>query len=892
MTSRMDETTQGDETRLYQLVVVGSSAGGVEALSTLVAALPANFPAPIVLAQHLDPTHPSHLGEILARHATLPVRTVTNHEPLLPGVVYVVPADRHVEITEHAVHLRTNSETTRRRPKPSIDRLLTTAARVYGERLIAVILTGTGSDGTLGARAVKAAGGLVLIENPVTAAYPGMPESLAPSTVDLVADLARIGPLLVDLLTTPFPIYPSALNTTNTTPAPTDAQQEERSFQALLALVRERSGIDFGRYKRPTILRRLQRRLVAVGLRQLPDYLHYLSRHPEEYARLVASFLINVTEFFRDPALFAVLRDEVLPDLIVHARTQRNELRIWSAGCATGEEAYSLAILVAEALGEDLDQFTVQIFATDLDEEAVAFARRGLYPAVSLAGVSQELRARYFTLLDRKLPRTSDGRLENSQPDRNADLYEVTPYLRSLVIFGEHDLGQRAPFPRIDLVLCRNVLMYFTPELQKRTLQLFAFALRDGGYLALGKAETAKPLGAYFVAAHQHLKLYHRHGERVLAPIARTMARAGYVPLSLTSAQPNALPANGHLRSPVAAPRGALVPPELLTYVAPTSSPGTRDTYSRVSGVTGGMHTRSSSESLGNLLLDAEVGVVVVDQEYDIHIINSAARRLLGIYRVAVGNDLIHLAQHVPPTVLRQVIDAAFLLPGPGSALEFTSAQESESDRALGLESEDAGTAVTLETVQGEVRDLQISCYPQRQRQQLKPDLDGLPTTGTTATARVEQVLVLVSDVTRLVGKQRAAFTAFAREEGERQRAQTREPGDLERAYLTKIAELERLQAQIVTVSLDNRALVKANQELVEANLRLRTANDELLVGREEAEASAEEIKTLNEELQATNEELVTVNEELEATVEELHTANEDLDRHSRERQRLAAPLK
>ena len=184
----------------------------------------------------------------------------------------------------------------------------------------------------------------------------------------------------------------------------------------------------------------------------------------------------------------------------------------------------------------------VQIFATDLDEEAVAFARRGLYPPASLASIPEDLRARYFTLLDRNLARTLDGRLESSQVDRNAAFYEVTPHLRSLVVFGQHDLGQRAPFPRIDLVLCRNVLMYFTPELQKRTLQLFAFALRDGGYLALGKAETAKPLGMYFVAAHQHLKLYRRQGERVMAPIARMMSSAAYLPLSLPSALPSGLP--------------------------------------------------------------------------------------------------------------------------------------------------------------------------------------------------------------------------------------------------------------------------------------------------------------------------------------------------------------
>jgi two-component system CheB/CheR fusion protein len=863
---------------LYQLVVVGSSAGGIEALSTLVATLPSNFPAPLVLAQHLDPTYPSHLGEILARRSTLPVRTVTHQEPLLPGVVYVVPADRHVEITDHIVRLRTSSEGRSRGPKPSVDRLLTTAARVYGERLIAVILTGTGSDGAAGAQAVKAAGGLVLIENPATATYPGMPESLAPTTVDLVADLARIGPLLADLMTIPSPLFAlgSSRNGSARMEANTEAQCDESALQAILAQVLERSGIDFNRYKRPTILRRLQRRLVVTGQRQLSDYLRFLAHQPEEYTRLVGSFLINVTEFFRDPALFVVLRDQVLPDLITHARSQGSELRLWSAGCATGEEAYSLAILVAEVLGEELDQFTVQIFATDLDEEALAFARRGLYPAASLAGVTQDRRARYFTLLDRNAPGPVGSTLGDSY-DRHAATYEVTPRIRGLVVFGQHDLGERAPLPRIDLVLCRNVLMYFTPELQQRILHLFAFALRDSGYLALGKAETAKPLGGYFVPAHSHLKLYRRHGERVLPPVALMAAST----TSWSVPRAGALPGNRH-RQPGTAPTSRESP---AIVTATLATPPTERTP------TGGAYARSTGESLGNLLLDAEVGVVVVDQDYRIQVINSEARRLLGIYGVAVGNDLTHLAQTVPAIVLHRILDAVFHRREAASVVQLAPAGGSEPDGTEALESEDGDSSAIVETVEGERRHLQISGYPQRHR---PLGLDGADAAGGDSDgtpARGQRVLLLVSDVTPMVRRQQEARSMAAREEAEQQRARTGERGDLERAYAGKIAEVERLREQVRTVSGTNHTLVQANQELAEANMELRHATDEFLAGREEAEASAEEVKTLNEELQATNEELVTVNEELEATVEELHTANEDLGGRSRELQRLAASL-
>lgn len=806
---------------LQSLVVVGSSAGGIEALSRLVATLPADFPAPLVLAQHLDPRHPSHLGEILARRSVLPVRTVTVLEHLEPGVVYVVPANRHVEITDHMVRLRAD---TGRRPKPSVDLLLTTAARVYGERLIAVVLTGTGSDGTAGARAVKATGGMVIIENPATAAYPGMPESLAPSTVDVVADLERIGPLLYDLLTdAPLAEPPEA--------------QEEAALLAVLAQVRERSGIDFSLYKRPTILRCLQRRMVATDIHHLSDYASYLTQHPEEYARLIASFLINVTEFFRDPELFAALRNVALPDLIAQARRRGNELRIWSAGCATGEEAYSLAILVAEALGEELERFSIQIFATDLDEEAIAFARRGVFSASGLASVPDVLRARYFT--------GHDG------------AYEVTPRIRSLVTFGQHDLGQRAPFPRIDLVLCRNVLMYFTTALQRRTLHLFAFALRDGGYLALGKAETAKPLAAYFTPINDHVKLYRRHGERVLPPIERISA-------------PAALPAVQRMRPLL---RLTTPAPDRDSFATPGAAPLTEPPHGADGVHVVTPHPRSLSERLGNMLLDADVGVVVVDRDYDIQLINTAAMRLLNIYTVAMGKDLVHLASSVPATDLRAVIDAGFQAASRAATKETMLAPD---------EPEGALTTVTLETTVGERRRLQIACYPHR---------DGADAASSPGSRPVSQVMILVSDVTRLDSAQRAAFEAAAREQAAHLRAQTQELSDPEQALQAQLAETERLRAHLQEIVAVNRALVQANQEFATTNLNLQSANEDLLLGREETEASAEEIKTLNEELQATNEELVTVNEELEATVEELHTANEDMTARSQELQRLATSL-
>src|SRR5215218_4798214 len=478
---------EADRESFARLVVVGSSAGGVDALLTFVATLPSNFPAPIVVAQHLDPRHQSHLGEILSNRSVLPVRTVSGDQPLEPGIVYVVAANRDVEITDHALKVTAQTGVIPS-PRPSVDRLLATAARTFGDELVAVILTGTGSDGATGAQAVKAHGGTVIVQNPDTATYPGMPLAVPSSAVDIVADLEAIGPLLGDLVSGTYSI---------------PAASEDGDLRAFLDRVRERTGLDFSAYKRATIVRRLQRRMAAAGAGTLPDYRRYMERHPEELQRLVASFLIKVTEFFRDPELFDYLRDRVLPGLVNEAR-ERGELRIWSAGCATGEEAYTLAMLVSDLLGEDTEELPVRIFATDIASDAVEFARRGIYTQAALEGLPPDFIERHFTIVD--------------------GTFEVRKQVRSLVVFGEHDLGNGAPFPRIDLILCRNVLIYFTPELQRRALQLFAFSLRHNGYLALGKAETVSPLPEFFSLEQPRLKIFRRAGAPAPIPAGRVLS--------------------------------------------------------------------------------------------------------------------------------------------------------------------------------------------------------------------------------------------------------------------------------------------------------------------------------------------------------------------------------
>ena len=561
-----------------QLVVIGSSAGGIEALSRVVGSLHSDFPAPIVIAQHLDPRRPSHLGEILARHATLPIKVVEDTASLEDGVIFVVPSNRLVEIIDGELRLRPAKPGN---VAPSVDLLLETAAAAFGPGLTAVILTGSGSDGSAGAWHVKQAGGAVVIENPDTALFPSMPRSISPSLVDATADLDSIGEVLRDLLT--------AGNS-----APDGGEGHE--FTKLLDRIRERSGIDFSTYKTATIVRRLRGRMGATGNASLADYAKQLEHDGEEYARLISSLLIKVTEFFRDPKVFEHLRTQTLPMLIDEARREGRQLRVWSAGCSTGEEAYSLAMVLSEAMGDDPKALDVRVFATDIDSAAVAFARRGLYPPAVLQKVPDPIRERYFV--------KSDGG------------FEVVKSLRSLMTFGEHDLGARAPFPRIDLILCRNVLIYFTQPMQRAALETFGFSLRDNGRLVLGPSETVAAMPAPYVEDHARLRIYRRVPGPPLLPLARTKpVRSHRVEVPLDAA----------IRST------------------------RRDIQAAV----------DSTEAAEALLLDLRLGVVVVDARYYITRINTAARRLLGIHGLAFDQDFIHLAESLPSTAIRAAIDDA-----------------------------------------------------------------------------------------------------------------------------------------------------------------------------------------------------------------------------------------
>ncbi len=717
-----------------QLVVVGASAGGIETFERLLGQLPADFPVPIILAQHSNRNRASRLAEILGRHGGLAAHALEGTQVLQPATVYVLPPGYGLDMTESAVTVHPDRSPG---PTPSIDRLFSKAAVVYGEGLVAVILSGTGSDGADGARMISSHGGLVIIEDPATARYPGMPQSLAHSTVDIVADLDRIGPILTTLVDSSAPTGHGA----------------ERDLSGLLDRVYSRSGIDFNGYRRPTIERRLRQRMAATDTHSLRDYLVYLESNPEEYQRLVASFLIKVTNFFRDPVIYGHLAEAILPEVVARARAFGNEIRVWSAGCAKGEEAYSLAILLCEALGDEVERFHIRLFATDVDNNAVAFARRGVYPASALASVDPEVVARYF-------------RREGGQ-------FVAGNRLRGLIVFGQHDLGNRPPFPRTDLILCRNVLIYFTPEMQQRALQLFAFSLRAGGYLVLGKAETVSPASEFFQADSQALKVYRRMGGSVLIPPARRQPAAG-------------------LRA-ASASHGAKAQSESVPEVAATMA-------------------SDAMEKLAAIAFQVPVGIAIVDAHYDILHVNAAARALLGIHTPAIGEDLVHLAPAIAQNVLLSMIEDA--------------TRRGQARYASGVVLPESGTSPR--------RVVDIACQPLPAEPDLPPHLASVAVTDVTRYAdRNDKLRQRLQRVQPRMARMKGAVAALKAANEQL----VSENATLRAANATIAAGHEEVQAASDEVETLNEELQATNEELETLNEELQATVEELNASYEDMQA-------------------------------------------------------
>jgi chemotaxis methyl-accepting protein methylase/PAS domain-containing protein len=446
---------------LFPIVGIGASAGGLEALEQFLRRVPAGSGMAFVIVQHLDPTHKGIMAELLQRATGMKVMQVKDRTRVRPDCVYVIPPNKDMSLLHGVLHLL--EPVSPRGLRLPIDFFLRSLAQDQQEHSIGVILSGMGSDGTLGLRAIKEKAGVVLVQEPATAKFDGMPRSAVDAGLaDIVAPVNDLpGKILAYLQRTPLI-------------ARTEVALEEKTQSALgkaIILLRAHTGHDFSLYKPNTLYRRIERRMGIHQITRMTDYIRYLQENTQELDLLFKELLIGVTNFFRDAAAWDQLLTQAIPGLLAN-RSPGHALRAWVPGCSTGEEAYSLAIVFKEAIeqAKPKGNFALQIFATDLDRDAIAKARQALFPHNIAADVSPERLTRFFAKEDRG--------------------YRVRKEIREMVIFAPQNLVMDPPFTKLDILSCRNLLIYLGPEVQKKLIPLFYYSLSPGGILFLGSAET------------------------------------------------------------------------------------------------------------------------------------------------------------------------------------------------------------------------------------------------------------------------------------------------------------------------------------------------------------------------------------------------------------------
>ena len=455
----------------FPVVGLGASAGGLQALLRFFERMPPSNGMAFVVILHLSPDHESNVAEILQRVTRMPVVQVNAPTDVKENHVYVIAPNHDLSMNDGQLVL---SDPVRvRGAHLAIDMFFRTLAEVHQQRAIAVVLSGTGMDGAAGLVRVKGEGGLTLAQSPSDAEYDGMPKAaIATGAVDFVDTAADMPQRLINLWQNAsginLPRNSDTLTKTLQFESDEAAKVDEESLREIVALLRTHSKNDFGQYKRATVLRRIERRMQVNSLPDLAAYLAYLRKNPEESKPLLQDMLISVTNFFRDPAAFEVLEHDVLTQLL-HNRPPTDPVRVWVVGCATGEEAYSVTMLLKEQMELRSSGSDLQVFATDIDDKAVAFGREGLYPASIATDMSAARLKKFFTL--------------------EKDRFRVHKHLGEKVLFASHNVLRDPPFSRLDLICCRNLLIYLNKEAQARVLATFRFALKPEGYLFLGSSE-------------------------------------------------------------------------------------------------------------------------------------------------------------------------------------------------------------------------------------------------------------------------------------------------------------------------------------------------------------------------------------------------------------------
>jgi len=497
------KSTAKTGTTSFPIAGIGASAGGLEALEQFLRQVPKQCGLAFIVIQHLDPTHKGIMPELLQRATGMKVCQVEDRMPVEPNRVYVIPPNKDMSILNGVLHLFDPAAP--RGLRLPIDFFFRSLADDRQQQGIGIILSGMGSDGTLGLRAIKEKGGLVLVQDPVSAKFDSMPRSaIAAGLADIVAPAEELpGKIAAYLRHVPGLASPTQIL----------VKKEQSTLEKVVILLRSKTGHDFSLYKKNTLYRRIERRMGIHQLNRIADYVRYLRENPNEVDLLFRELLIGVTSFFRDPEEWGLLRDTLLPDLLV-GQPDGGILRAWSAGCSTGEEAYSMAIIFKEALDalKPKATYSLQIFATDLDPDAIDHARQGLYPVNIAAHVASDRLQRFFI--------------------QEESGYRIRKEIREMVTFATQNIAMDPPFTKLDFLLCRNLLIYLEPELQKRLMQIFHYSLKPGGLLFLGSAETVGNFHHQFSVTQAKSRLFWRQqsalrAENQIFPAILPPARSG-----------------------------------------------------------------------------------------------------------------------------------------------------------------------------------------------------------------------------------------------------------------------------------------------------------------------------------------------------------------------------
>ena len=519
------------------VVGIGASAGGIKALKEFFSRVPPHTGIAYVVILHLSPDHDSKLAEVLQTTAPTAVTQVTAATTIVPDHVYVVPPNKTLEIVDGTLIVSQITRPEQRRAP--VDVFFRALADSHGSRSVCIVLSGTGSNGSAGLKRIKEYGGLVIAQEPNEAEYTDMPRNaIATGLVDLVLPVGEMQPKIT--------AYLEQLRREGNDARETEAGDDPESLRELLTLLRVRTGHDFSNYKRATLLRRIERRMSLRSVATLAQYARLMRQSPDEGLLLMKELLISVTNFFRDPIVWAALEQRIIPRLFLN-KSNADQVRVWVPACATGEEAYSIAMLLAEYAAISLDQPSIQVFATDLDEGAIATGREGLYTEADVADVSEERLQRFF--------------------QRGTDGYRIKRELREIVLFAHHNLLKDPPFSHLDLISCRNLLIYLNRSIQERVVETFHFALRPGGYLFLGTSESPDGANDLFLRVDTTAHVYE----------SRTVTSRLAIPLADAPITVPKLPA----RTPEPRPPEKISPADLhqrlLEQYAPPSAIVTED---------------------------------------------------------------------------------------------------------------------------------------------------------------------------------------------------------------------------------------------------------------------------------------------------------------------------